>query len=91
MQQRIQRLRAALATGGLPALLVSAPASRRYLSGFTGSYGCLLIAPEAALVLTDGRYVVQVAQQAPSFALREVVNPGRPLPEVIAEIGRAHV
>jgi len=84
MQQRIQRLRAALATGGLPALLVSAPASRRYLSGFTGSYGCLLITPEAALVLTDGRYVVQVAQQAPGFALREVVNPGRPLPEVIA-------
>jgi Xaa-Pro aminopeptidase len=85
MEHRLARLRAALAAAGLPALLVSAPANRRYLSGFTGSYGALLVAPQAALLLTDGRYTIQAARQAPAFALRQVVNPGRPLPAVLAE------
>ncbi|NTU85343.1 MAG: aminopeptidase P family protein, partial [Chloroflexales bacterium] len=45
MHYRLVRLRAALAERGLPALLVSAPTNRRYLSGFTGSYGQLLVTP----------------------------------------------
>jgi Xaa-Pro aminopeptidase len=85
MDHRLARLRAALAAADLPALLVTAPANRRYLSGFTGSYGALLVAPDAALLLTDSRYTIQAGRQAPGFGLREIVNPGRPLPQVVAE------
>lgn len=85
MDHRLARLRAALASANLPALLVTAPANRRYLSGFTGSYGALIVAPHAALLLTDSRYTIQAARQAPGFGLREVINPGRPLPQAIAE------
>ena len=51
------------------ALLVGSATNRRWLSGFTGSAGWLLITPAAALVTTDFRYWEQVQQQAPVFTL----------------------
>jgi Xaa-Pro aminopeptidase len=91
MLARITRLRESLAARELPALLVTADANRRYLSGFSGSAGALLITPDAALLFTDGRYTIQAAEQAPAFELRQVVNPGRLLPdllnEAVAELG----
>jgi Xaa-Pro aminopeptidase len=89
MEHRLARLRAALAAAGLPALLVSAPANRRYVSGFTGSYGALLVTPGDALIFTDSRYVVQAGRQSPGFRLEQVVNPGRPLPQALAEAAAA--
>ena len=86
MTERLQRLRTALAERDLPAILLTAPASRRYISGFTGSAGALLISAEAALLLTDGRYVVQAAAEAPAFSLCEIRPPARPLPKLIAEL-----
>lgn len=83
MQTRLDRLRAIMAGRGLPALLVSAPANRRYLSGFTGSSGALLITPERALLITDSRYTLQAAREAPDFAVHALINPGRPLPAVL--------
>jgi Xaa-Pro aminopeptidase len=85
MNDRLTRLRAALGERGLPALLVSAPANRRYISGFSGSNGALLITADAALLFTDGRYVIQAGRESPAFDLREIVNPGRPLAELLAE------
>jgi Xaa-Pro aminopeptidase len=88
MDHRLARLRAALDEAGLPALLVSAPANRRYLSGFTGSYGWLLVAPEAALLFTDSRYTLRAAAEAPSYRVSELANPGRPLAAALAEVAR---
>ncbi|MFV9503889.1 MAG: M24 family metallopeptidase [Oscillochloridaceae bacterium umkhey_bin13] len=85
MHHRLVRLRAAMAEQAIPALLVSAAANRRYLSGFTGSYGALLITPHTALIFTDSRYTVQAARQAPTFELRQVINPDRPLVTLIKE------
>ena len=85
MNDRLSRLRATMRERGLPALLVSAPANRRYISGFSGSSGALLITAEAALLFTDGRYVIQARREAPAFSLREVVNPDRPLADLLAE------
>jgi Xaa-Pro aminopeptidase len=85
MEHRLARLRAAMAEQELPALLVGSPANRRYLSGFTGSYGWLLITAEAALIFTDSRYTIQAAREAPGFTLRQVINPERPLPSLLAE------
>jgi Xaa-Pro aminopeptidase len=60
---RLPRLRARLAADGLDALLVTKLANVRYLTGFTGSAGMLLVAPDDALFVTDGRYTEQAAEQ----------------------------
>ena len=60
----------------LDGLLVSSPvedtfgdlgANRRYLSGFTGSVGYLLITQEAAFIAVDFRYYEQAQREAPDF------------------------
>ncbi len=45
------------------ALLVTTPANIRWLSGFTGSAGLLLVTAERALLTTDGRYRTQSDEQ----------------------------
>jgi Xaa-Pro aminopeptidase len=51
---------------GIDALLVCAAENIRYLTGFTGSNGSLLIGRAGdATLATDGRYSIQAAEQAP--------------------------
>lgn len=47
------------------ALLVTSLPNVRYLTGFTGSNGVLLLEEDRALLGTDGRYTVQAAEQCP--------------------------
>jgi Xaa-Pro aminopeptidase len=47
------------------ALLVTRLVNVRYLTGFTGSNGALLVLPDAAILATDGRYGTQAGEQAP--------------------------
>src|SRR5882672_1844034 len=56
---RQQRLQNSLSTNRLDALLVIHPPNLRYLCGFTGSSGALLITEKAAVFITDGRYTEQ--------------------------------
>ena len=69
MRNRTERLVSTLKERDLPGMLVSAPENRRYLSGFTGSAGVLIITPNAAKLATDFRYYEQVREQAPDFEL----------------------
>ncbi|PKO21370.1 MAG: Xaa-Pro dipeptidase [Chloroflexi bacterium HGW-Chloroflexi-1] len=62
-------MRAALVEADIDALLVSQPENRRYLSGFTGSAGWLLITADQALFATDFRYFEQVGMECPDFEL----------------------
>ncbi len=48
----------------LDALIVSAGPNIRYLTGFTGSNGLLLLGPAGALLFTDPRYEIQAAQES---------------------------
>ncbi|MFT3900011.1 MAG: aminopeptidase P family protein [Gordonia sp. (in: high G+C Gram-positive bacteria)] len=71
---RRDRLRAALGAAhpGVDALLVTDLVNVRYLSGFTGSNGALLVWADAARgdrISTDGRYTVQVGEQAGDLPL----------------------
>ena len=66
---RIARVRETLAGWGVSALLVNSPDNRRWLSGFTGSAGWLLVTPDQALLATDFRYWDQAQAQAPDFTL----------------------
>jgi len=64
VRDRLARLRRALADSDQPpALLVTSLTNVRYLTGFTGSAGMLFVLPEEAVLLTDGRYGEQAAEQ----------------------------
>lgn len=70
--KRLQKLRTTLSEKGVPAILISQPENRYYLSGFSGSAGYLLITAERQLLATDFRYVEQVKRQSPGFSLFEI-------------------
>ena len=67
MQERLRRLQEQLKKESLEALLITHPANRFYLSGFSGSHGLLLISPGDALLFTDFRYLEQAEKEAPLF------------------------
>ena len=67
MKERVARLAAQLPERELDAILISAPENRRYLSGFTGSAGYLLVTPQRQVLFTDSRYAEQAGNQSPHF------------------------
>ena len=69
---RIERLREALGENEIDAMLVSSPENRRYLSGFTGSAGYLLISEAAQVLVTDFRYTEQAEGQAPGYKVERM-------------------
>ncbi|HLZ70470.1 MAG TPA: Xaa-Pro peptidase family protein [Dehalococcoidia bacterium] len=71
---RLARLREKLAEQQFDALFVSDPFNRRYLSGFTGSAGHLLITAGEAVIATDFRYWEQAGVQCPRFRLYQTVG-----------------
>jgi Xaa-Pro aminopeptidase len=58
----------------LDALLVTTPANIRWLSGFTGSAGLLLVTRGRALLTTDGRYRTQSAEQLAAAGVADEVD-----------------
>ena len=63
-------LRAKARAAGLDAVLVTRLVNVRYLTGFTGSNGVLLVPADGPdLLCTDGRYTVQAGAQAPDVEL----------------------
>lgn len=87
INDRLQRLRQRLLHARVDALLVTSAPNRRYLSGFTGSAGALLITADRALLLSDFRYQTQAMREAPAFEFRLVSNGA--LAEHLPEIVRA--
>ncbi len=77
---RAGRLRPLLADAGCDALLVTKLVNIRYLTGFTGSAGLLLVDPDQLLLITDGRYEEQateeVARAGVDATLHIVLSPG---------------
>jgi Xaa-Pro aminopeptidase len=68
---RVQRLRDLLEEHHLPAMLVTNPYNRRYLTGFTGTSGYVLVTDADAILFTDFRYMEQAGQQAVHFQVIE--------------------
>jgi Xaa-Pro aminopeptidase len=67
---RRDALRATAAQQGLDAVLVTNLLNVRYLTGFTGSNGALLVRTDGAdLFGTDGRYTTQAGTQVPDVEL----------------------
>jgi Xaa-Pro aminopeptidase len=63
-EERRQRVAAALPERKLDCLLVAFSPNLRYLSGFTGSNGALLILAGRSILFTDPRYRTQAAQES---------------------------
>ena len=82
---RLTKLRQVLAEQEVDAFLISQPDNRRYLTGFTGSAGLLLITATRAVLATDFRYYEQVGREAPGWELARITdNFQKLLPDLLA-------
>lgn len=79
---KLSNLRKAIASKELDGLLIMSPKNRRYVSGFVGSSGALLVTRDQAILITDFRYTEQAAEQAKEF---EIVEHKTPMPKAVAE------
>jgi len=70
--KRLIELRARFTARNIDALLVTQPDNRRYLSGFAGTAGTLLITRDATCLYTDFRYTERARAEAPDFEVREI-------------------
>ncbi|MCC2686097.1 MAG: Xaa-Pro dipeptidase, partial [Paenibacillaceae bacterium] len=61
---RLKRIREIMVKRQVEALLVTNDINRRYLTGFTGTSGYVLITAQRAYLLTDFRYMEQAGKQA---------------------------
>jgi Xaa-Pro aminopeptidase len=66
-QTRRDRLAARLPDLGVEALFVTRLPNVRYLTGFTGSNGQVLVTPGGSIFLTDGRYTEQSRREVPDL------------------------
>lgn len=71
IERRLDRLRSSMMEMNLDALLVTSVYNRKYISGFTGTAGTLLVTGKKAYLFTDFRYMTQAPKQAPHFEVIE--------------------
>ncbi|MDQ0269406.1 M24 family metallopeptidase [Cytobacillus purgationiresistens] len=80
---KIQKLRSNFAKLGIDGFLITSPYNRRYMSGFTGSSGVVLISEEKALFITDFRYTEQAAKQCEGY---EIVKHTGSIPDEVGKV-----
>lgn len=66
---RIDKLRNHLSKTNIDAIIVTNPLNVRYLSGYTGSSGRLVISEDDLYIISDSRYELQCAVESPHFKL----------------------
>lgn len=88
MQIRYEKLSKLLTEKNLDAVLVSDGYNMRYLSGFTGATGYLLVTKNSKTLFTDSRYTVAATAQAPDYTVVEV-DAARDYCKFINEVLRA--
>jgi hypothetical protein len=90
---RLRRLRTAMSEQGCEALLISNLVNVRYLSGFSGSAGVLVVRADDVVLVTDGRYGTQAPAEleAAGAPVEVEVTPASGQGEVLARlVGGAH-
>jgi Xaa-Pro aminopeptidase len=84
---RIEKLRQVLGEREIDGIFISQPENRRYLSGFDGSSGFLLVTPQDKILATDSRYTVQAKNQATDYEIFPVTSDiSHWFPGLVAEI-----
>jgi Xaa-Pro aminopeptidase len=86
--KRLRKLRTSIAEKRLGALLLSQPENLRYISGFTGSSGWLLISEQNTILATDFRYMEQAKGESPYFEIIRIKGELRDwLPGLVSDLG----
>jgi len=86
--RRLRKLRASIIEKGLDAILISQPENLRYLSGFAGSSGWLLISGQNAILATDFRYTEQAKGESANFEIIQTKGELSDwLPSLISDLG----
>jgi Xaa-Pro aminopeptidase len=83
--ERRETLRRKLPDGTVEAVLVSLPANVSYLSGFSGDSSVLVVCRDRDLIVSDGRFAAQLAQECPG--LEAYIRPmGRDLNAAVVHV-----
>jgi Xaa-Pro aminopeptidase len=69
------KIREKMREAGLPALLVSDPTDVGWLTGFTGSYGRVIVTESDAAFVTDSRYTIQAQEEVGDMKVATFANP----------------
>ncbi len=80
LRSRVERLRDELDGAGCDGVLITRLVNVRYLTGFTGSAALLLVTPERALFVSDGRYRDQATEEMGASGVEvdiEILNLGQ--------------
>ncbi|HAU31124.1 MAG TPA: Xaa-Pro dipeptidase [Desulfotomaculum sp.] len=72
MKRRVDLLRNKLYQKGIDGLLVMKPENRKYLSGFSGTAGSLVVTQEQLFLLTDFRYIEQAEHECKQWQVIEI-------------------
>lgn len=69
--EKLNKIRKALEKNNLDAILITSPINRRYISGFTGTAGAVIVSKEDTRFITDFRYIEQANEQITDFTVVE--------------------
>lgn len=69
---KLTQLQEALQAHTTDAMIITNAQNRRYLTGFTGSAGTVIITKTRALLLVDFRYTQQATSQCTTFEVLEI-------------------
>ncbi|HHY69688.1 MAG TPA: aminopeptidase P family protein [Firmicutes bacterium] len=83
----LEKLRTKLVEDSVDGLLISKPENWRYVSGFTGDSGVLLITAEHSFLFTDSRYTEQARSEAPDFTVVKTVIEEDVVKNTVNELG----
>ena len=72
MENRVFKLREKMNELNLDAVLIEDSNNKRYISGFTGTAGSILITKNKCILFTDFRYTQQAKDQATNFEIVEI-------------------
>ncbi len=69
IKKRLEKIQNLIKKNKFDSVLISNPINRRYLSGFTGSWGYLLITENQSRLATDSRYIIQAEKESSEYEI----------------------
>jgi Xaa-Pro aminopeptidase len=88
---RISRIRQEFPDNKIDGLILLNMNNIRYVSGFTGSDGALIIGENRAVLLVDGRYITQAKLEVVDIELIEYKNKIKGISQAVQELNLKHI
>ncbi len=91
-EERRDRLKTRLFTDGVDAIVVSKPQNVTYLTGFSGDSSYLVLGRDKVVLVSDGRFTTQIAEECPGLDTSIRRTTGVPMADALAKvIGRMRI